>query len=427
MNTQVKPSFDLATAQEMVDSFSMSNGLGCRLLSDRGEVLYQQGIGTDECRFLKALPGEPPVCEGIHLKGMYQSERFGGRYIYACPSGLTYFAAPILIGGIVAGALIAGPVLMTELDDHLDDLISTRGVPAGGVSTVRCFLADLPQVAPARLSHLSTQLFANAVYIGDSSNALLLRRDESRQQNSIGEYVQQLKTDSGTVPYPVEKEQELTAAISQGDKATAAALLNEVLGHIFFFTPDPDTIQARVAELLVLLSRAAIYGGGDTEAILDLNYRYMQKLRLLRSQEEVAQWLAKVLNRYTDLVFELMDSKHKNVIRKAVGYMKASFTQRLTLGDVADYVGYSHSHFSKVFKDEMGCGFRTYLNQLRVEKSKALLLSGTASIAEICDACGFEDQSYFCKVFKKMEGVTPDKYRKQSRRIDISREYGLQR
>lgn len=71
---------------------------------------------------------------------------------------------------------------------------------------------------------------------------------------------------------------------------------------------------------------------------------------------------------------------------------------------------------------ELGCGFRTYLNQLRVESSKTMLLSGPASIAEICDACGFEDQSYYCKVFKRIVGVTPDKDRKQSRRIDNSRE-----
>lgn len=427
MKTQSSPSFDLDTAKEMVDSFSLSNGIGCRLLSDRGDILHQQGVSTDECQFLKGLPSDPPPCESIHLRGMYESERFGGRYIYTCPSGLTYFTSPILIGGIIAGALVAGPVLITELDDNLDDLISKRGVPSGGVSLVRNFLSDLPQVAPARLNHLSTQLFANAVYISDSSHALLLRQNENSQQNSIGEYVQQLKTDRKSVPYPVEKERELTAAISQGDKTTAAALLNEVLGHIFFFTRDPDTIQARVTELLVLLSRAAIYGGGDADLILEISYRYMQKLRQLHSQEEIAQWLAKVLNRYTDLVFDLMDSKHKNVIRKAVSYMKRHFTQKLTLNDVADYVGYSPSHFSKVFKDEMGCGFRTYLNQLRVEKSKALLLSGGTSIAEICDACGFEDQSYYCKVFKRIVGVTPDRYRKQSRRIDNSREYGMPR
>ena len=94
----------------------------------------------------------------------------------------------------------------------------------------------------------------------------------------------------------------------------------------------------------------------------------------------------------------------------------------LTLGEVADYAGYSHTHFSKIFNEEMGCGFRTYLNQARIEKSKVLLLANGGPVSVICAACGFEDQSYFCKVFKRLVGVTPDRYRKQGRRIDESKE-----
>ncbi|MBQ9837856.1 MAG: helix-turn-helix transcriptional regulator, partial [Oscillospiraceae bacterium] len=102
-----------------------------------------------------------------------------------------------------------------------------------------------------------------------------------------------------------------------------------------------------------------------------------------------------------------------------------NYAKDITLAELADYVGYSHSHFSKVFKEEMGCGFRVYLNELRVEKSKSLLLAGVASLSEICSMCGFEDQSYYCKVFKKVTGVTPDKFRKQGRHIDNNKEYGL--
>ena len=416
--------FDMNIAREMVDSFSIASGIRCRLLDSKGESLYQQGEPADECQFLKGLPGEPPSCENLHLRGMFQAERFGGRYIYSCPAGLTYFSAPILIGGTVCGALMAGPVLIMEAEDLLDDIIERRGVPGGGIRPVRQFFTNLPQVEPARLNYMSTQLCANAVYISDSSHAMLLMKSENVQQRSIGEYVHQLKSVGSSVPYPVEKEQELIHAISHGDKSTAAALLNEILGYLFFFTADPNSTQTRITELLVILSRAAMYGGGNPDLIFDINYRYMQELRQLNTQEDVAHWLAKVLNRYTDLVFDLVDSKHKNVIRKAVNYMKAHCENDLTLGELADHVGYSHSHFSKVFKDEMGCGFRVYLNQLRVEKSKTLLLSGTASISEICSMCGFEDQSYYCKVFKKVTGVTPDKYRKQVRRIDSTKEHG---
>lgn len=420
------PEFDLNTAIEMVDSFSFACGICCRLLSASGETLYQQGAPeSNECDYLRHLPGQPPPCQDLHFRGLYQAERFGGRYIYSCASGLTYFSAPIVSGGAVMGGLVAGPVLLSEVDDCLDDIIEKRDIPASHIRPLRNFFSTLPLVAPSRLRYLSIQLFSSAVCISDSSHEMLLHRSDTQQQRSISEYVHQVKAGRQEVPYPMEIEQELLAAISRGDKPTASALLNEVLGHIFFFTSDPDTIQTRITELLVLLSRAAIKGGATTEVIFEINHRYMQELKQLRTQEDVAQWLAKVLSNFTDQVFELVDSKHKNIIHRAINYINANCAKNLNMSDVADYVGYSHSHFSKVFKEEMGCGFRTYLTQIRVEKSKSLLLSSNISIADICEMCGFEDQSYHCKVFKKLVGVTPDKFRKQSRRIDSGREYGL--
>lgn len=418
--------FDLTTAIEMADAFSCACGICCRILSTNGELLYQQGAPEfNECDYLRDLPGQAPPCQGLHLRGLFQAERFGGRYIYSCPSGLTYFSSPIIANGSVVGGLIAGPVLLTEVDDHLDDIIEKRNLPATHIRPLRSYLSSLPCFSPSRLRYLSIQLFSSAVCISDSSHEMLLHKSDTRQQRSISEYVHQIKAGKQEVPYPIESEDALFSAISRGDKPAASALLNDILGHIFFFTSDPDTIQTRITELLVLLSRAAINGGASAPVIFEINHRYMQELKKLRSQEDVAQWLARVLSQFTDLVFELVDSKHKNIIHRAINYMTVNCEKNLTMSDVADHVGYSHSHFSKVFKEEMGCSFRAYLNQIRVEKSKSLLLAGNASIAEICDLCGFEDQSYHCKVFKKLVGVTPDKFRKQSRRINTGREYGL--
>ena len=74
------------------------------------------------------------------------------------------------------------------------------------------------------------------MYVSDSSHALFLNRNGQEQQQTINEHIQQLKHLERVSHYPVEKEQELVSAISQGDKATAGRLLNEILGHIFFST-----------------------------------------------------------------------------------------------------------------------------------------------------------------------------------------------
>ena len=82
-----------------------------------------------------------------------------------------------------------------------------------------------------------------------------------------------------------------------------------------------------------------------------------------------------------------------------------------SLQDLADRVYLSRSYLSSLFKKETGDSITNYINRVRVEKSKALLVGSTVSLAEVAHLCGFEDQSYFTRVFKAKEGVSPKKFR----------------
>lgn len=84
---------------------------------------------------------------------------------------------------------------------------------------------------------------------------------------------------------------------------------------------------------------------------------------------------------------------------------------KITLEDTAEAVSLSASHLSRIFKEEMHTSFNAFLSDIRIEKSKLLLLSGDFSIAEISGLVGFSDQSYFNKVFRKNTGMTPKRFR----------------
>jgi YesN/AraC family two-component response regulator len=62
-------------------------------------------------------------------------------------------------------------------------------------------------------------------------------------------------------------------------------------------------------------------------------------------------------------------------------------------------------------KEKFGRSFTEILNQMRIDKSKELLRRTDKSIVEICLECGFNDQSYFTKVFQRYTGHTPREYR----------------
>ena len=91
--------------------------------------------------------------------------------------------------------------------------------------------------------------------------------------------------------------------------------------------------------------------------------------------------------------------------------MHIHYAEKITQSQIASLVYLSSSYFSKVFKDTMGCSFNEYLNRIRIEKARKLLECKEFEIDRISDMVGFENRSYFGKVFKQFTSTTPKQYR----------------
>ena len=114
---------------------------------------------------------------------------------------------------------------------------------------------------------------------------------------------------------------------------------------------------------------------------------------------------------------EPVQTARADTINKIKEYVSANYSKKLTLDDIARRVFLSSSYISGIFRAETGKTLSSYINEVRIEKSKALLCETPLSLLDIALLCGFEDQSYFSKVFKTIEGVAPKDYRAQSLRL----------
>lgn len=99
-------------------------------------------------------------------------------------------------------------------------------------------------------------------------------------------------------------------------------------------------------------------------------------------------------------------------IKKATSYIKNNYHKDITLADAAKRANMSRTYFSVKFKQCTGFGFSEFLNSVRIMNSQNFLTTTSLNITEIATACGFNDSNYFARQFKKMNGVTPLKYRK---------------
>ncbi|MCC3357943.1 helix-turn-helix domain-containing protein [Bacillus sp. REN16] len=100
-----------------------------------------------------------------------------------------------------------------------------------------------------------------------------------------------------------------------------------------------------------------------------------------------------------------------NPINASIQYIQENFKEPITLNQVADTVYLSPSHFSRLFKEEMGVNFIEYLTSYRIEQSKKLLKMTALPIEVIAHQIGFTSSGYFATTFKKSESCTPSEYR----------------
>ncbi|MBB5266113.1 AraC-like DNA-binding protein/mannose-6-phosphate isomerase-like protein (cupin superfamily) [Catenibacillus scindens] len=92
-------------------------------------------------------------------------------------------------------------------------------------------------------------------------------------------------------------------------------------------------------------------------------------------------------------------------------YVEENYSQHVTIDDMAKLTYYSKSHFMKFFKGHMGISFIEYLNDYRLTMAERMLRFSDASILGIAESCGFENLSYFNRIFKRKYGQSPGKWR----------------
>jgi len=94
-------------------------------------------------------------------------------------------------------------------------------------------------------------------------------------------------------------------------------------------------------------------------------------------------------------------------IKSAMLYLLHHFKENPTLAETAAHVGYAPPYFSALFKEEVGIGFKEYVDRLRFDYAKKLLKHSKISVSRVCRECGFEDYPNFIRRFKKRFGVSP--------------------
>lgn len=128
---------------------------------------------------------------------------------------------------------------------------------------------------------------------------------------------------------------------------------------------------------------------------------------------EVKDWAYKTVEYIVKSIRTRIGTRKSVAVKEALLYINDHYSEDLTLEVIAEYVGVTPQHFSKIFKAETECKYVDWVTKVRMDKAKEYLLEGIMNISQISEAVGFRDANYFSRKFKEVVGKTPSEFAKR--------------
>lgn len=207
--------------------------------------------------------------------------------------------------------------------------------------------------------------------------------------------------------FPINDEEKLCEYLMKRDRQKAL----EYAGSIYYWidqnTSDFSQFKIRIYDLMVVLNRRVRREMDPGDSLL-----YFSQIDSIDNRNGIKTYLTNEVQSLIDKLNFHFSTYNKAWKKQITHYMENNYKKSISLEALADLAGFSAPYLSRIFSNEFGMNFSSYVNSLRIREAMKLLSQGDLSIKEISYELGFSDSNYFARVFKKMTGVNASQYQK---------------
>lgn len=321
------------------------------------------------------------------------------------------------------GFLYMGPMCSERLSaSKRRQMYSFYGIEYDEARLLPCFA--LPEIRNMIL------LTNSALKNGNLENEELMQLNRLINQSERGVRTEQVQfvlkeeaeNDDASYRHGYHEEQLLMQAIREGrteDAIRLAESMDRDSGHLSRTEVSHWRNLAIIG--ISLCTRAAIDGGISPEEGYRLSGYYIQKCDSAQDPAHLLHYRNRAIEELTVRVKQKLEkprtSRH---VERAKDYVRKHYREKIYLDDIAESIGISPTHLSKLFKKETGQCLQDYINEERVFRAANLLMYSELSLMEIAEYVHFPSQSYFGKIFKQFKGVSPRIFRDQYRAKEVT-------
>ncbi len=245
----------------------------------------------------------------------------------------------------------------------------------------------------------------NNFYLGEQKVQIYQDNNESKYEQNFIRF------------YPEEMEH-VAVSVSNGNYIETKRYLISMFQALIEQNLLPEIVKNYCIALKLMVQSKIMYSNGIAETIIGDEYNEFVKEAL--TVKELETYIVNImvgLAKEIDATIDPLDVKEQRmVIEKAKTYIASCLSEKITLKMISEYVYLSETYFSFLFKKVTGITYIDYIQKLRMQEAKKLLVNSNYKVYKIAEMIGYSDYKYFSVQFKKYVALTPKEYRNQGRR-----------
>lgn len=329
-----------------------------------------------------------------------------------------YFAINLKKDDTFLGKFIVGPSVFYSINEEtINKIILINNLQMNYKIDLMKFYSSLKIMDYTHLVNASALLYY-CIYNKMIEPSTIIEKNSAIKNleekiNSSSNKVLLTNRQNTTFHHSLTYEKNIFHSIKQGDKKSLLKYINaNPQGEPGTLSINPLRSKKNlIICIITLATRASIDGGLDPELAYSLSDAYIQNLESLESLTELENLKNKVLCDFADKVRKIKEFKYPKAIFLCQDYVSKHLYESITLSDISASLGLSKKYLSGLFSKSLGITLTEYIQKQKIEEAKFLLASTNYSIVYICELLKFHDQSHFTKIFKKITGLTPKKYK----------------
>lgn len=232
-------------------------------------------------------------------------------------------------------------------------------------------------------------------------NQHLLRREDLRRRDESPTAISILLLEKYT--------QQLLQSIQAYNRTLTYASLSELETLIAESSDTPEAIRLFFADLYLCIKEQMRYLYQGYTFPFYTNTHIIKTIMQAPRLSDITCFLAQ---RFDMIMSYIGASSQESVLGSILHYIHHNFTSNITLESIAPLFGYNHSYLGKIFRKKMGVSFNEYIDRLRIDRAKELLLQDNTKVYSVSKQVGYKNVDYFHVKFRKYVSMSPVEFRK---------------